>query len=145
MKTADVTLVYSKKGKKLQLHVYIKRTSEEVFNLGTSSFLINFKKYSLSDPKLTFSRVKYSTGSYKPIWIKMVLADRCLGFQVECTGIGKPVLNSGEFGEKLATVEMIRNNENYNLEWRLRDTAVQTSDLQPVETNYFIHNINQTK
>jgi len=138
MKTADVTLVYSKKGKKLQLHVYIKRTSAEVFNMGNSSFLINFTKNSLNTPKLTFSRKKYSSESYKPIWIAEVLINRCVGIQVECVGTGKPVLNTGKYGEKIATVEMIMNNENYNLQWRSRDTEVVTPDKQKVETIYTI-------
>ncbi len=138
MKTSNVTLVYTQKGKKLQLHVYIKRTSAEVFNMGNSSFLINYAKNSLHTPKLTFSRKKYSTGSYKPIWIKEVLIGRCIGIQIECTGLGKPVLSSGEWGEKLATVEMVMNNENYMLQWRYRDTEVVTPDKQPVETVYKI-------
>lgn len=138
MKTSNVTLVYSQRGKKLQLHVYIKRTSAEVFNLGNSSFLINYAKNSLNTPKLTFSRKKYSSESYKPIWIKEVLIGRCLGIQVECTGLGKPVLSSGKWGEKLATVEMTMNNEDYNLQWRSLDTAVLTPDHQPVETIYNI-------
>lgn len=138
MKTSNVTLVYSQSRKKLKLHVYIKRTSAEVFNLGTSSFLINYLRNSLNSQKLIFTRKKYSSGSYKPIWSKEVLIGRCLGIQVECTGLGKPVLTSGKYGEKLATVEMTMNNEDYNLQWRSLDTAVLTPDYQPVETTYNI-------
>jgi hypothetical protein len=138
MKKSNVALVYSQKGKKLLLHLYIKRTSSEVFELGTSSFLINYMKKSLSSPKLIFARKKYSTGDYKPIWTKEVLAGRCVGIQVECEGPGKPVLTSGKYGEKLATVEMVMNTDTYNLQWRALDTAVLTPDHQPIETVYNI-------
>jgi hypothetical protein len=138
MKKANVTLIYSQKGKKIKLHIYILRTSAEIYKLGTSSFLINYLKNSLSSPKLTYIRKKYSSGDYKLIWIREVLAGRCLGIQVECFGSGKPVSSSGKYGEKLATVEMTMNNENYNLQWRLQDTAVLTPDYQPVDCKYII-------
>lgn len=138
MKTATVTLTYSQIKKKLKINVYILRTSKEVFTLGTSSFLINYFKNSLSSPGLTFARKKYSSGSYKPIWFREVLLGRCLGIQVECEGSGKAVLTSGEYGEKLATVEMTMNSEDYNLQWRLLDTAVLTPDHQPIDTIYKI-------
>ena len=138
MKTAAVTLIYSQKGKKIQLHVYLKRTSSEAWKLGTSSFLINYVKSSLNSPKLTFIRKKYSSGSYIPIWISEVLIGRCLGIQVQCSGSGKTVLSTEKYGEKLATVEMTMNSETYNLQWRLQDTAVLTPDHQPIDTTYQI-------
>ena len=138
MKTSIVTLAYSQKGKKVQIHVYIQRTSEESFKLGTSSFLVNYPKGSLNSPGLIFSRKKYSSGSYKPIWIREVLLGRCLGIQVECEDSGNAVLTSGKYGEKLATVEMTMNSEDYNLQWRLLDTAVLTPDHQPIDTIYKI-------
>ena len=138
MKTANVTLVYSQKGKKLQLHIYIKRTSSEVFELGTSSFLINYVKNSLSSPKLIFKRKKYSSGDYKPIWISEVLAGRCVMVQVECEGAGKPVLTSGDYGEKLATVELSIKSKPFNLSWRTLDTAVLTPDHHEISTIYQI-------
>jgi hypothetical protein len=138
MKTSNVTLVTSKIKAKLRLNLFIKRTSSEVFNMGSSSFLINYVKNSLANPILTFQCERYSTGDYQPIELAIVLVNRCIGIQLRCDGIGKSITNKFTYGERIVTVEMDIVNSSYNLQWRAIDTEVVTPDKFKVDTIYTI-------
>ena len=135
MKTANCTLEISTTKKKATFHVYIERTSEEIYNMGNSSFLVNLSKKIFTNGKLTFAAVKYSTGGYEVIEFKQ-FSFNCFGLQIRCNTLGKEVK---EKKTKIATVVYDYKNDISSVGWRLIDSAVVTPGFETVETNFLIN------
>ena len=134
MKSANCTLEISTTKKKATFHVYIERTSDEIFNMGNSSFLVNLSKKIFTNGKLTFAAVKYSTGGYEVIEFKQ-FSFNCFGLQIRCNTLGKEVK---EKKTKIATVVYDYKNDISSVGWRLIDSAVVTPNFETVDTNFLI-------
>ena len=146
MRTANVVAVIESLIRVYRVHIFIKRTSTEVFNLGTSSFLLNYNKGTLLNPELIWGRLKYDSKDYDHIWISEVIAGRCVGIQVTCHGKGQDV---SESYERICTVKwsFAKNKTKYftandvNLSWRMLDTATLTPEHGHIDVNYIVDNL----
>lgn len=134
MKKSDVTLEISTTKKKATFHVYIERTSDEIYNMGNSSFLVNLSKKIFTNGKLTFACVKYSTGGYEVIEFKQ-FSFNCFGLQIRCNNLGKEVKGKRT---KIATVVYEYKGDITSVEWRLIDTAVVTPNYETVDTKFLL-------
>jgi hypothetical protein len=135
MKTSNVTLEISTTKKKATFHVFIERTSEEIYNMGNSSFLINLSKKIFTNGKLIFAAVKYSTKGYEVIEFKQ-FPFNCFGLQIRCNNLGKDV---SEKKKKIATVVYDYKNDISSVGWRLIDSAVVTPNFETVETKFILN------
>ena len=134
MKTANCTLEISTTKKKATFHIYIERTSDEIYNLGNASFLVNLSKKIFTNGKLTFAAVKYCTKGYEVIEFKQ-FPFNCFGLQIRCNTLGKEVK---EKKTKIATVVYDYKGDITSVEWRLIDTAVVTPSMETVDTNFLL-------
>ena len=134
MKTANVYCEVIALKDKAVLNFKIDRTSEESFNMGNSSLLINFNPLNFSNPKCTYQNSTFSTKQYEPIRVEKVLP-KILGIQFKCTGTGKPV---SKRLCKLLTVEFDLVGKADGISWRAIDTAIVTPQFETVETHYSI-------
>ena len=135
MKTANVYCEVIALKDKVVLNFKIDRTSEESFNMGNSSLLINFNPLNFSNPVCTYQNSTFSTKQYEPIRVEKVLP-KILGIQFKCNGTGKPV---SKRLCKLLTVEFDLVGKADGISWRAIDTAIVDVNFQPVETHYFIN------
>ena len=135
MKTANVYCEVIALKDKAVLNFKIDRTSEESFNLGNASLLINFNPLNFSNPVCTYQNSTFSTKQYEPIRVEKVLP-KILGIQFKCNGTGKPV---SKRLCKLLTVEFDLVGKSDGISWRAIDTEIVDVNFQPVETHYFIN------
>lgn len=134
---ATVKAVFLPGKTRATLHIYIKREDDEVFNMGNSSFLLNYTKGSLDNPTKYYERKKYSTGIYEPIEVKEMIDNRTVGIQLRMRTPGRAVSNKFE---KICTVKFDQkiSKKLINLSWRSIDTDVVTPTFIKVDTNYII-------
>jgi len=134
MKSANCTLQISTTKKKATFHIYIERTSEEIFNMGNSSFLVNLSKTIFSNGKLTFACRKYSSKGYDEIeFVKYSFG--AFGIQIRCNTLGRDVT---EKKTKIATIVYDHSGVPSNVTWRLIDCGVVTPTIETVLTQYKI-------
>lgn len=134
MKTANCILEISTTKKKATFNIYIERTSEEIFNMGNSSFLVNLSKKIFSNGRMIFSVVKYSTKGYEPIeFVKYPFG--AFGVQIRCNTLGREVK---EKKTKIVTVVYDYIGNPSNVTWRLIDSAVVTPNFETVDTNFIL-------
>jgi hypothetical protein len=135
MKTVNCTLEVVTTKKKATFNIYIQRTSDEIFNMGNSSFLVNVSKTVFKNGKLTFAKVKYCTGGYD-VMEYVHYPFGAFGIQIRCNTLGKPISKNKE---KIATVVYDYTGNPSNVTWRLMDTAVVTPAFETVDSTYFIN------
>ena len=135
MNTANVTLEIVSTKKTATFNFYIQRTSDEIFNMGNSSFLVNVSKTVFKNGKLTFAKVKYCTGGYD-VMEYVHYPFGAFGIQIRCNTLGKPISKNKE---KIATVVYDYTGNPSNVTWRLIDTAVVTPAFETVDSTYFIN------
>lgn len=135
MKSANCTLRITANSKTAYFDIYIQRTSDEIFNMGNSSFLVNVSKTVFKNGKLTFAKVKYCTGGYELIqYIHYPFG--AFGIQIRCNTLGKPISKNKE---KIATVVYEYTGNPSSVTWRLIDSAVVTPAFETVDSTYFIN------
>ena len=134
MKTANCTLEVVTTKKKATLHIYIERTSDEIFNMGNSSFLVNLSKTVFKNGRLTFACVKYSTRGYELIEF-VPYSFGAFGIQIRCNTLGREVIANKT---KIATIEYDYVGIPSGISWRLKDTEVVTPIKETVLTQYKI-------
>lgn len=134
MKTANCTLEVVTTKKKATLHIYIERTSDEIFNMGNSSFLVNLSKTIFSNGRMTFSARKYSSKGYEAMeFVKYPFS--AFGVQIRCNTLGREVT---EKKTKVATIVYDYTGNPSNISWRLIDTAVVTPNYETVDTRFLL-------
>lgn len=134
---AKVTAKFIPGKSKATLHIYIQDIGKEEFNMGDSSFLINYPKGSLINPVKYYERKKYSTKVYEPIEVKEMIRERTVGIQIRVKAAGKTVSHKPE---KICTVKFDQRipKDLINITWRSLDTAVVTPSFITVDTDYII-------
>ncbi len=135
MKTAAVTLEASTTKKKATFNIYIQRTSDEIFNMGNSSFLVNLSKTIFSNGRLTFAKVKYCTKGYD-VMEYVHYNFGAFGIQIRCNTLGKPVSDKKE---KIATVVYDYTGNPSNVTWRLIDCGLVTPAMETVDTKFLLN------
>ena len=135
MKTSNVYCEVIALKNKAVLNFKIDRTSEESFNMGNSSLLINFNPLNFSNPICTYQNSTFSTKDYEPIEVKTILK-KILGIQFRVNGIGKPV---SKRLCKLLTVEFDLIGKADGISWRGIDTAIVTPNFETIASDYFIN------
>ena len=134
MKTANCTLEVTTTKKKATLHIYIERTSDEIYNMGNSSFLVNLSKTIFSNGRMTFSAKKYSSKGYEAMeFVKFPFG--AFGVQIRCNTLGREVT---EKKTKIATVVYDYNGNPSNITWRLIDCGVVTPNYETVDTKFML-------
>jgi hypothetical protein len=134
MKTSNVYCEVIALKDKAILNFKIDRTSDESFNMGNSSLLINFNPLNFSNPICTYQNSTFSTKDYEPIEVKTILK-KILGIQFRVSGIGKPV---SKRLCKLLTVEFDLVGKADGISWRLIDSAVVTPNFETVDTKFLL-------
>ena len=135
MKTANVTLEVVTTKKKATFNIYVQRTSEEIFNMGNSSFLVNISKTVFKNGKFIFAKVKYCTKGYD-VMEYVHYPFGAFGIQIRCNTLGKPVSDKKE---KIASVVYDYSGNPSNVSWRLIDTAIVTPNYETVDSNYILN------
>lgn len=138
MITATAKATFREDGGKVIFDLYVNRTSEELFNMGNSSFLINYT--GLINPVVTFKNETYSGGEYEEIEFKDIYK-RILGIQLRVKDRGVIV---SSVPEKIITIELEKASDKYDFTWRLIDTAIVTPDFQTVATDYLMQDISNS-
>jgi hypothetical protein len=134
-KKANVNLIINYlDGDKLSVHIAIQKLKGN-WDIGNTSFLINHNKFNLINPILIYENKKYSRGNYLPIEMKSILQNKCIAFQMRCIGKGE---QASEDYETICGVEFDIVGEPFNIAWRLKDTALVTTNFDTIETNYLI-------
>jgi hypothetical protein len=135
MKSSNCTLQVTANSKSAYFDIYIQRTSDEIFNMGNSSFLINCNKTIFKNGKLTFAKVKYCTGGYDVIeYVHYPFG--AFGIQIRCNTLGKPISKNKE---KIATVVYDYTGNPSNVTWRLIDSAVVTPAFETVDSTFLLN------
>lgn len=134
-KAAICTLELVTTKKKATFNIYIQRTSDEIFSMGNSSFLVNLSKTIFKNGKLEFACKKYSTKGYEPIEFKQY-SFGCFGIQLRCNTLGRSISDQKE---KICSVVYDYSGNPSAVTWRLIDTAVVTPNFETVDTTFFIN------
>ena len=135
MKTANCTLQVTANSKSAYFDIYIERTSDEIFNMGNSSFLVNVSKTVFKNGKFTFAKVKYCTGGYD-VMEYVHYPFGAFGIQIRCNTLGKPISKNKE---KIATVVYEYTGNPSSVTWRLIDSAVVTPAFETVDTTFLLN------
>ena len=135
MNTANVTLEIVSTKKTATFNFYIQRTSDEIFNMGNSSFLVNISKTVFKNGKFLFAKVKYCTKGYD-VMEYVHYPFGAFGIQIRCNTLGKPVSDKKE---KIASVVYDYSGNPSNVSWRLIDTAIVTPNYETVDSNYILN------
>lgn len=135
MKSAKCILQVTANKKTAYFDIFIQRTSDEIFNMGNSSFLINCNKNVFKNGKLEFQCKKYSSGGYEPMQFTQY-SFNCIGLQIRCNTLGKQITDKNV---KITTIKFSLNGNPSNVSWRLLDTAVVTPAMETVDTNFILN------
>lgn len=134
MKTANCALEVTTTKRKVTLNIYIERTSEEIFNMGNSSFLVNLSRSIFSNGRLTFTAKKYSSKGYEAMeFVQYPFS--AFGLGLRCNTLGREVC---EKRTKIATIVYDYTGNPSNISWRLVDTAVVTPNYETVDTKFML-------
>ena len=138
MITATAKATFREDNGKVIVELYVNRTSEELFNMGNSSFLINYT--GLINPVVTFKNETYSGGEYDEMEFKNIY-NRTLGVQLRVKNKGVIV---SDIPTKIFSIELEKASDKYDFTWRLIDTAIVTPDFQTVVTDYLMQDISNS-
>jgi len=141
MKKAKINIETEEIDGKFYADFYIESLGGESFQLGNSSFVIEYEKDSLLNPRMIFANTNFSDNAlYEKLELKEIYKGwtSMIQFRLKPNGFGtEGNIISGYF---LCRVAFDRGEtKDINFRWRLRDSAIITPDFQTIETDYFIN------
>jgi len=143
MKKAKINIETEEIDGKFYADFHIESLGGESFQLGNSSFVIEYEKDSLLNPEMTYRSMFFSDSDlYEELELKEIYKGwtSMIQFRLKPDGFG----TEGYFvyDTLLCSITFDRGTtKDINFRWRLRDTAIVTPDFQTIETQFFINDI----
>ncbi|MBS1517670.1 MAG: T9SS type A sorting domain-containing protein [Bacteroidetes bacterium] len=127
-------------GTKFSFDVHALRTSATPYNMGLSTFVLDFAPGALNNPVLSDQNTRFSTGNYGTM-TTIVFFGQQVALQINyISGAGMEVTNvpgTTGFGEKLATITLdILQNVQANLAWDPSSSDIVTPTFGQVVSTY---------
>ena len=141
MKKAKLNIETEEINGKFYADFHIESLGGESFQLGNSSFVIEYEKDSLLNPEMTYRSMFFSNSDlYEELELKEIYKGftSMIQFRLKPDGFG----TEGYFvyDTLLCSITFDRGTtKDINFRWRLRDTAIVTPTFETIETEYFIN------
>lgn len=128
------------------IDIYTLRTSDSAFKLGNASYFFNLPDNIFSNAKIAWKNPKYSTGDYdmKVYFYDQYSKDR-VAIQLLCNGQGAILtdsLNRDKLGEKIATIQMLKKSDVFNIKWDTINSAIVTPEFMSSNSKWVTKQIN---
>ncbi|HQY19987.1 MAG TPA: T9SS type A sorting domain-containing protein [Ignavibacteria bacterium] len=128
-------------GANFRFDVHALRTSVAAFDMGNSSFVMDYAPGALNNAVLSNQNSRFSTGNYNSMTSAVFFGQQvALQINFNFGGPGEEITNvpgSTGFGERLATITMdILQNVQANLVWDPSSSDIVTTNFTPVTSTY---------
>jgi hypothetical protein len=135
-------------GTKFTFDIYVLRTSADPYNMGLSTFVMQFTDGVMNNPVISNQSPRYSTGNYGPMATALFFGQQ-VALQINyISGPGVEVLADGGangLGERVATITLdILQNVQAQVTWEASSSEIVTPTFTPIITGTYNGNYNGT-
>ncbi len=135
-------------GTKFTFDIFVLRTSSQPYNMGLSTFVMDFTENVITNPVITNQNPKFSTGGYGPME-SLVFFGQQVALQINyVSGAGEEITSdpgTSGFGERVASLTLdIVQNVQAEVTWNTNSSSIVTPTFTPEITSTYNGNYNGT-